>query len=118
MQFSTTTRCAVFNLINPTTTSWSSLVPVVQRFYPHIDVIDLKTWVDDLVQINNSKPCVSEIETKPALKLLDFYRGLIMNNNFSPQIELQQAKSASITMRNMSPVDESLLENWLRQWSF
>lgn len=55
----------------------------------------------------------------PALKLLDFYRGLLPGKGEqSCPAEIQRAMEASATMRNLGPVDGPLMENWLRQWAF
>ncbi|KAL1969482.1 hypothetical protein VTN77DRAFT_8920 [Rasamsonia byssochlamydoides] len=113
------TRCTAFNLINPHTTAWESLIPAVQRHYPHIEPVDLATWVSELEEINSTNPSEAEVAAKPALKLLDFYRGLLTTEGgLSSPIEQRQTKEASATMRNLGPVDQPLMENWLRQWAF
>jgi thioester reductase-like protein len=116
-QTQSSTRCTAFNLINPSATSWSSLIPAVQRYYPHIEPVSLATWVQELEQIKN--PTDADVTAKPALKLLDFYRGLLTTEGgLSSPIEQKQTKAASATMRHLGPIDQPLMENWLRQWNF
>jgi hypothetical protein len=78
----------------------------------------MKDWVHDLEQIDNPTP--ADLVEKPALKLLDFYRGLTHElSALSYPMELTKTKEASETMRTRcQPVDGPMMENWLRQWAF
>lgn len=113
------TRSTAFNLVNPSTTTWASLIPAVQRYYPHVQPVSLSTWVSELEQLSATNPSEDEVAAKPALKLLDFYRGLLhTEGGLSSPIEQRQTKEGSATMRKLGPVDQPLMENWLRQWAF
>jgi hypothetical protein len=60
------------------------------------------------------------MQDKPALKIVDFYRGLSKQgygSSGSPA-ETKRAQAASDTMRNLAPIDTALMENWIRQWNF
>lgn len=111
------TRCAAFNLINPSITPWTSLIPTIQKHYA-VQPVEMKDWVDDLEQIQN--PTQADLAEKPALKLLDFYRGLTHESGaLSYPMELTKTKEASETIRTRCPpVDGPMMENWLRQWAF
>ncbi|KAJ5309183.1 hypothetical protein N7508_004562 [Penicillium antarcticum] len=65
---------AVFHLTNPEAAPWSSLIPAVQEQYP-VEPVDFAAWVADLESISN--PSSADLASKPALKLLSFYRGLL-----------------------------------------
>lgn len=119
-QSSTRGNCPAFNLINPSRTPWASLIPAVQRHYPHIQPVDLTTWVNELAQLAATNPPEAEVAAKPALKLLDFYRGLLstQGGGLSSPMEQRQTKEGSATMRSLGRIDEALMENWLRQWAF
>lgn len=110
------TPWAVFHLVNPEQTPWSSLIPVIQDMYP-VEPVELAEWVAELESI--PRPSSTDVAEKPALKLLSFYRGLLdEGNTMSVALDVQLAKDASATMRSMGPVSASLMQNWLRQWQF
>lgn len=111
------TRCAVFNLVNPSVTSWHTLLPAIQATYP-VEPIPLSEWIRELEQIDNPTP--DEITAKPALKLLDFYRGLADSNGgaLSVPVEVGKTKEASATMSSLEPISDALMLNWLKQWGF
>ncbi|GLA21562.1 putative NRPS-like protein biosynthetic cluster [Aspergillus niger] len=107
-------RCATFNLVNPSAATWSSLIPAVQRHFT-VTPVELATWVHDLEAIKD--PSETEFAAKPALKLLEFFQGLARDDGgLSWPLELSKTKEASATMRTLGPIDQPMLENWLRQW--
>lgn len=109
-------RCDVFHLFNPSVTSWKSLLPAIQDYYP-VQPVELSEWIKDLERIQN--PSAEDIAAKPALKLLDFYRGLAEGEGpLSAPIELTRTKKASKTMRSLGPISGVLMANWMRQWAF
>ena len=109
-------RCSVFHLFNPSVTSWASLLPAIQDHYP-VQPVDLSEWIKDLEDITN--PSAEDIASKPALKLLDFYRGLDEGEGMmSAPIELTETKRASKTMRSLGPISGVLMANWMKQWAF
>jgi hypothetical protein len=106
----------VFHLVNPATTTWSSLVPAVQKHYP-VKSVEISNWIQELESVEN--PSDEEVAAKPALKLLDFYRGLLSSDGaLSAPLEVGRTKEASATMRSLGPVDEKLMDTWLKQWAF
>ncbi|KAJ5550638.1 hypothetical protein N7535_001416 [Penicillium sp. DV-2018c] len=108
--------CAVFHLTNPEVAPWSSLVPAVQSKY-EVEPVDLSAWVSELESIRN--PNSADIASKPALKLLDFYRALQDKNGaLSVALDVRRAREASARMRALGPISASLMENWLQQWQF
>ncbi|KAI9925939.1 hypothetical protein MW887_005745 [Aspergillus wentii] len=107
-------RAAVFHLVNPNATTWESLIPAVQKFYP-VEPVDLKDWVIALESFNN--PTNVDLLTKPALKIIEFYQELLSAEDVLVA-ETRQTQAASKTMRAIRPVDASLMETWLKQWSF
>lgn len=106
---------AVYHLVNPSKTAWSTLVPAIEARYPGIEVIPLDTWLDELEAIKT--PSESEVREKPALKLLDFYRGLA-GEVLSAEISVEQTRGGSQTMEGLGAVTPELMGNWLNQWSF
>ncbi|PYI09236.1 NRPS-like enzyme [Aspergillus sclerotiicarbonarius CBS 121057] len=106
---------AVYHLVNPSKTAWSTLVPAIEARYPGIEVIPLDTWLDELEAIKS--PSESEVREKPALKLLDFYRGLA-GEVLSAEISVERTRGGSQTMAGLGAVTPELMGNWLEQWAF
>ncbi|KAJ5748104.1 uncharacterized protein N7511_009800 [Penicillium nucicola] len=106
---------AVFHLTNPEAAPWSSLIPAVQTQYP-VEPVDFAAWVADLESI--SHPSSADLASKPALKLLSFYRGLLDEGGMSVPLDVRRAKNASRSMRTLGPISASLMQNWLQQWQF
>lgn len=80
-------------------------------------MVDLQRWLAALDTIAN--PTEADLENKPALKILEFYWGLLDNaGRWISPVETVRALSASETMRRLGPVDAPLMENWLKQWGF
>lgn len=109
------TRCAVFNLVNPSVTSWDTLLPAIEATYS-IQPIPLSEWISELEKIES--PTAEDIIVMPALKLLDFYRGLAEGGALSVPIDVGKTKEASQTMKELKAVSGGLMANWMRQWDF
>lgn len=113
----TETPSAVFHLTNPEKTPWSSLIPAIQEKYP-VEPVDFGAWVAEPEGVRN--PTSADVASMPALRLLDFYRGLADGSHAAMTVDLdvQRAKGASATMRVLEPISASLMANWLEQWRF
>jgi hypothetical protein len=97
-------------------TSWASLLPAVRKHYS-VETVDLASWVHELEQTRDLSE--EEVVARPALKLVDFYRNLLSDEAaLSSPVEFHRTKEASVTMRTLGPVDETLMENWVKQWAF
>ncbi|QKX61516.1 uncharacterized protein TRUGW13939_08668 [Talaromyces rugulosus] len=114
----TTERTAAFNLVNPIATPWMSLVPPIQARYS-VEPVEFGAWLDAVEAFSN--PTQADFQDKPALKILEFFRGLHEGHGdgkLSPPMQTARTQAASKTMRTLSSVDATLMENWLRQWNF
>ena len=115
----------VFHLVNPRVVSWGQLYPVVQEFYSQtpsknakaMEEIDYKAWLDELRKIPATKANAEKI---PGLKLLDFYSSLESSTGTAglPSLETVMTQRRSATLRNLQPVNASLMRKWLQQWEF
>ncbi|EAU30279.1 conserved hypothetical protein [Aspergillus terreus NIH2624] len=107
---------AFFHLMNPSKTAWSSIVPAVEKAYG-IPSVPLEEWISELVSIEN--PSEEEVQKKPALKLLDFYRGLAAGKRMlAVTVDTRKTQEGSATMADLAPIDQRLMGNWIQQWSF
>ncbi|KAJ5636075.1 NRPS-like enzyme [Penicillium longicatenatum] len=103
---------AVFHLTNLNRSKWSSLIPTAQEKYP-VQMVSLEDWLDELEEIKD--PSEQEVLGKPALKMLQFYRGLTTDSTLSAEISVTQA---SKTMAMLGPVSPAQMSNWINQWGF
>lgn len=111
------TRCAAFHLINPSVTTWGSLLPAIQKRYKDIQPVEFSDWIRELESIQD--PSAEEIAAKPGVKILDFYRALLDGEGaLSAPIEVGDTKQASPTMGALGPISAELMGNWLNQWNF
>jgi hypothetical protein len=107
---------SVFHLVNPTLTTWKSLLDPIQEIY-RLQEVEMEQWIKELRQIKS--PTTEDLARKPALKLLDFYQSLVEGQGaLSVPLEMERAKAASPTMRSLLPITPDMMRNWLKQWSF
>lgn len=105
---------AVFHLTNPAVVPWLSLIPAIQRAFA-VEPVDYVAWVAELESI--SHPSAMDIASKPALKLLAFYRGLQdAGSAMSVPLDVRCAQEASPSMKALGPVSADMMQNWLLQW--
>lgn len=108
-------RCAAFHIVNPKTANWQSLLPaVIDDFDGHM--VPLTRWIQTLESFVN--PTEMDLQDKPALKILDFFRTIAMGHESGPWTETTKAQEASNTLRRLEAVDASLMKNWMEQWDF
>lgn len=82
----------------------------------NVQPVPFTQWCGELASIKN--PSDQEVREKPALKLLDFYRGLATDQAMSSPIETAMTQKASETMATLEPITSDLMANWLNQWQF
>lgn len=104
---------ACLHLVNPHTSTWQDLLHSIQSKY-NLTIVDFTEWIQELELIKN--PTMQDMQSKPGLKLLRFYRDLINADGTSSQIDVSKAKRASTTLTALQPVSADMMENWLRQW--
>lgn len=76
-----------------------------------------KEWLDVLDQIQD--PSEDDYTRMPALKVLNFYKEL-QSNTGNPRVNpsTEHGRRASHTMRDLEPITESLMGQWIKQWNF
>ncbi|KAE8318762.1 male sterility protein-domain-containing protein [Aspergillus transmontanensis] len=100
---------SVINLVNPTRTTWATLLPTIQRRIG-ANPVSLQSWVRALGETD-----AVNVGNRPAYKLLSFYERLARSNSDdrSPQFETNKASAASPTFRALGSIDSSLVHTWL-----
>ena len=123
-------RTCYYHLDNPKSCSWSSLVPVIQRYFVHssahtnddtprarsLKVVSLADWINGLEEFEEAKE--ADMAKVPALKLLDFYKALDQGVGNSARLDTTETCKRSATMRSLKAVDEDWMRLWLDQWRF
>lgn len=108
----------VYNIVNPHSTQWSSLIPTIQEAYgPTLKPVPLNKWVDALKAVDATSEM--ELAAKPALKILDFFETLVSQRDGwgNTEYETQQTVQGSKTMAELEPVNEKWMHVWLSQWT-
>lgn len=111
----------VYNLVNPGSTDWQSLLPAIQAHYTgkELEAVTLREWVDALLASVSNIDHVDILSANPAAKLLDFFQTLAEREAEPvPLFETVQAARASKTFRDLKPVSPEWMARWLKQWSF
>lgn len=112
----------VFHLVNPTSTSWESLLPAIHAMYSHengLETVRMESWVQELHQIKY--PSAEDLESKPALKLMPFYESLVAGGGLaalSVSLDVRNTNAASATMRALPRISPDMMATWLNQWGF
>ena len=114
----------VYNLVNPRGTTWQSLLPTILAYYSDtgnpLETVTLREWVDALqTSVSGVDRFNDSLSANPAAKLLDFFQTLVEREaELGPSFETSQATRASITLRDLKPVDPEWMVRWLKQWNF
>ncbi|KAJ5109493.1 NRPS-like enzyme [Penicillium angulare] len=104
----------VYHITNPNLGDWRALVDIVARACD-ANVVPLAEWVRDLeLRVAGEAGDQRDI---PAAGLLDFFRFLVSREGF-PKLKFSVANSQmeSKTLRRVNPVNDHLMNVWLRQW--
>ena len=51
-----------------------------------------------------------------AIKLIDFYEGLLRGETQLPQLETVEAEKASPMLRDLGPIKDAWMAEWIKQW--
>jgi len=135
-----------YNLVNPRTSSWNSLLPTIQArletalSQEKVQVVPFSQWLDDLQ--NAEEAIVQEAEAKKetassqttasraqtGLKLLSFLRMLTESSasnddparaaSSAPNWTVENALRRSSVFAHLAPVSAAWFENWLDQWGY
>lgn len=103
-----------YNLINPHSRDWKTLVPSIQKRIGG-RVVPLKEWIDRLKAVDGNDKV--EVAEKPALKILDWFSDVeagLEGKKEGLAYATANGTEASETMRGLAPVSEEWMGHWLR----
>ena len=118
---SATRSPAVYNIVNPSSTNWQSLLPAIQAYYHGnpLEIVSLREWVDALQASVSNADHVDMVSANPAARLLNFFQTLAEREaELGPLFETSQATRASKTLRHLQAVSPEWMMRWLKQWNF
>ncbi len=106
----------VYHTLNPYSAEWRHLIPTVkERLGANTKVVPYNQWVDALEQ---SAAKTEDVGRNPAIKLLDFFKGLEQHAGKSMLLETKETIKASKTLKGLGPVSPEWMDIWMRQWGF
>ncbi|KAI1261602.1 putative NRPS-like enzyme [Xylariaceae sp. FL1019] len=120
----------VFNVRNPRTVAWASLIPSIQevvnaRYSRDTQVVTSEQWLTRLQDSDRGHPADAikgrEVNSNPAVKLVDFYRhGLWTQEQGGTTLQqpmvVSRSVGASDTLRNMPSISPAWMQKWVREW--
>lgn len=117
------TSATVYNIVNPSTTTWPIIVPFIKSACNvKLQTVSFPEWLDAL-QYSGLNPHMDsdgiEIEHNPALKLLQFLKTMEQQTEQPVAVfSTDETVKASKTLANLQPVRAEWIQNWMRQWEF
>ncbi len=109
-----------YNMVNPHSVSFSSLLPVLETgLKARPKVVPYKEWLAALEASAEDENL--NLEANPAVKLLDFFRGLEDGEEMGDtptrlKYSTQHTKADSPTMQRLEGVNEKWITSWLKGW--
>lgn len=122
----------VFNIRNPHTASWGSLLPaVIEAFKTHpgskdtpVAVVSPSTWLSRLREAERkAADHGSTTPSSPAIKLLDFYSnglwgsgGAEESSQWLKPMEIEYSLANSETLSGMRAINGEWIQKWVAEW--
>ncbi|KAF3769380.1 hypothetical protein M406DRAFT_96027 [Cryphonectria parasitica EP155] len=119
-------RAQVYNLRNPHTTTWASLLPCIietvkasrgpQQQVPK--VVPPSAWLARLEAASTSADD-AVLVTNPAIRLIDFYRDEVRGVDErakTPPMAIERALARSEALRGVEGVGPEWMQRWVKEW--
>lgn len=104
----------VFHAVNPRHSTWASLVPTVAKSLG-VKPLPLREWI---MALKESEGKDVDLAAHPAIKIKDFYEGLIGGREHIVSLDTSGSVATSATLAGLQPIQTEMVENWLTQWAF
>jgi len=104
------------HFVNPKKAYWSDVAHAVSsKLDPDrkLEVVPFTDWLDSLAQASEK---LTEIDNIPAIKLIDFLRGMAHDSLERPSFCTKFTECFSPTLSKLLPVSVEWMEQWLEQW--
>lgn len=108
---------SVYHTVNPSVTTWAALLPDVQaELGPEVTIVPFAEWVKRLRASSAASTVAQDFSVNPALKLLDFYEGLLDSESTPPKLETVKTERECHLLTEVGPVKGDWMKKWIRQW--
>jgi thioester reductase-like protein len=112
----------VYNLVNPSTSTWEDLNSVVHRGLAGTDgkqmkLVDYPEWVRGLENVASENITEKDIRDNPAVKLLEFFQAVEVNKSTGEGLTISTDKATqhSSILRACGPVTAEWMSLWVAQ---
>ncbi|OAA76096.1 Male sterility, NAD-binding protein [Akanthomyces lecanii RCEF 1005] len=111
-----------FNCVNPRTTTWQTLVPMIQEHYTDKihKKVSFEEWVQALEQsAGRASDQVAELKENRGTKLVHTYRGFLeqkLSGRAQVKYSTSRGMAFSPTMAKMEPITSEMMKSWCVQW--
>ena len=105
------------HFVNPKKAYWTGMAHAISfKLDPNrkLEVVTFIDWLDSLAQA--SEKSTDKIDNMPAIKLIDFLRGMAHDSLQRPSFCTEFTEHFSPTLRNMLPISMEWMELWIEQW--
>lgn len=121
----------VYNLRNPRTTTWTTLLPSVidtvkARLGPEsapLEVVPPSVWLKRLEQAGSREEDGDDAAANPAIKLVDFYRDYLWKSDGkegvaakTPPMDIDKACARSSALRAVEAISPQSVQKWVEEW--
>ena len=108
---------SVYHTVNPSVTTWTALLPHIQaELGPEVAVVPFAAWIKRLRASSASLTVAQDFSVNPALKLLDFYKGLLDSQSTPSKLETVKTERGCSLLTEVGPVNGDWMTKWIRQW--
>lgn len=103
----------VYHTVNPRVTTWTALLPHVQAALgTDFPTVPLADWLAKL----KASAEAQDFDANPALKLLDFYDGLLDSTTAPPRLQTAKTERECRLLAEVGPVKGEWMKKWIDQW--
>ena len=112
-------RGQIYNLVNPNTVEWSSLLPPIQSYFQPstaLSLVSMEKWMHSL-QAAGQADNKDYLAAIPAAKIINFYADMALEEK-KMVYETGHGVKASHSMATLGPVTKDLMRFWLEGWAY
>jgi len=124
------------NIVHPRSVAWTAVMQNLRKILIQekgldsdaLQIVPYSHWLSKL-EDHAKAPSEEDLRNVPGVKLVDFYRAQVFVDETLRRDGLENAESAGLTplitknaerlsetMRNLQPLDELVIEKWVKYW--
>lgn len=104
-----------FHFVNPQNVQWSDIVSkLASNMLPRPRVVTYEHWLQELTAASEER--TEEVESLPAMKLLDFFQDIGRDDAKRPAFSTAVTGRACPSLQECGPVSIPWLSLWMTQW--